>query len=885
MKPFFNFNDCYPFTLGVADDYFTLSTRLKRLNRARHQPRRATTWLVCGVLTLSFAAVLPFELRARAQSQAAAPTQTLSGTVRDYAGKPVAGATVYAMAPLRNGDAPLQSATTDANGQFRLSGLKGRPEFTVDAGARGMVHLDHYRDLNSPLEVRVAPAARTRLRFVDDNGKPIGGLKVSLRRAGPSPNLWANVPKSILEAMRGTTDARGEVDFRALPANFVAQFQLDAAQLQARQLSQIGIDELVNLGAPQTDQTIVIHKTTVLVGRVIAPDGAAAIGTTVTTRRISDAEAQGVKDALGSAWESYGKPVAVDAKGNYKIENLRPGNYQIWFAPGPKNSNGIEFYKKQTLKAPLERVDAVMSRGGLIQGVIVSQLTGKPIKGQTMGLRNSQGSYDYAISDARGYFRFRALAGAQHLWVHANGTNSPPPGYALPTKSEFDFALKVGEKREFKIALPTKPQIAPVRGTVVGPDGRAVAGASVFYRSVAGWGADLKKSAPTDASGRFVLPAESVGQIVQLFADKGDLTTPYSMIVAPGKSARLPLAQGAWASIEGRITDENQRPLAGIAVNLTHFYGRSGISGDRTSTDKNGEFRYARVRPNTSALLDATKSGYTTAQTVDFAPLATGQTRRLKLTMQRASQTLSGIVYGTDGQPARGYSVLASGQSQNVRTDGNGRFQIPQVLEGAISIWVSRQETRGASERKTVEWQPVKATGGDRNVVIRLAQVPRDTREQDARRDEERALKNVVKPETLTGKMAPPIRATRWANDRALSLEKLRGKPVFLFLKQLYGNDGEIRDLARSVGERVQFVGVQLELEGLNPQFQVSAEEAARRMGFPIAVDAALPDKNAAGWQTAQSYGYAQYVVIGRDGRVVYAGDEIERAIELVLAQ
>ena len=880
----FNINDSYPLTLGVSDDYFTLSTRLQRLARAPMQPRRRAAWLLAGALLISFAAVVPLRLTARAQNEATTPTRRLSGTVRDYAGQPIAGATVYVMAPLRNGDAPLQSATTDSKGQFSLSGLAGRPEFLVDAGARGLVHYANYERLDSPLDVRVAAGARSKLRFVDGNGQPIGGLKVSLRRAGPSPNLWANVPQPILSAMRGTTSARGEVNFRALPANFVAQFQLDAGQLQTRRLSQIGIDELVNLDAPQTEKTIVLRQTTVLVGRVTLPNGAAAMGTTVTTRRISAAEARSVSKWVGSAWENYEKPVTVDTKGNYRIENLRPGNYQIWFAPGPKNSNGIEFYKKQTLKSPLERVDAIMPRGGLIQGVIRSRQTDKPIKGQTIGLRNSQGSYDYATTDARGYFRFRSLAGAQHLWVHANGSNSPPPGYALPAQSEFDFALKVGEKREFVIALPTKPQVAPVRGAVVGPDGKAVAGAQVFYRTVAGWGAALKKSAPTDARGRFVLPDKSAGQIVQLFADKGDLTTPYSTLVAPGKTARLQLARDAWSSIAGRITDENQRPLAGIAVNLTHFYGRAGISGDQTSTNRNGEFRYGRVRPNTSVLLDATKSGYSTARTIDFTPLAAGQTRRLQLTMQRASQTLSGTVYGTDGQPARGYSVMASGQNQNVRTDSNGRFQIPQVLAGAISIWVSRVEKRGASEWKAVNWQPVKATGGDQNVVIRLAQVPRDTREQDANQDAERALANVVKPETLTGKMAPPIRAARWANNRALSLEKLRGKPAWISIGQFDGSDGEIRDLARSMGDRAQFVGVQLQLKGVNPQFEVSAEEAARRMGFPIAVDAAPSSAKTLGWPTARSYGYAQYIVIGRDGRVLYAGDKIERAIELVTA-
>lgn len=864
-----------PLTAGVNDGFFALQTRLKRLGRAPMQPRRRMAWLLGAALLVSFIAVVPIELTARAQNKAAPQMRALSGTVRDYVGKPMVGATVYVMAPLRNGDAPLQTATTDAKGQFQLIGIKGQPEFLVDAGARGMVHYANYDRLDSPLNVRVAPAARTRLRFIDGKGKPVSGLRVSLRRAGPSQNLWANIPKSIFNAMQGTTNARGEVDFRTLPANFVAQFQLDAAQIKARQLSQIGIDELVDLDAPQTDKIIVIRHTITLVGHVTLPNGSNAAGTSVMTRRISAAEARSVSGSVGSAWENYGKPVLVDVKGNYRIENLRPGNTLVWFRPGSKNSNGIEFSKQQTLKSPLERVDAVLPRGGLIQGVIVSQQTGKPIVGKALGLRNSQGNYDYTTTDARGYFRLRSLAGAQHLWIPAQGIIAPLEDIDS-AKNRFDFDLKVGEKREFKIALPTQPTVAPIRGVVVGPDGVAVSGANMFYRTIAGWGSDLKKSAPTDAQGRFVLPADSSDKTVQLFADKGEMTTPYSTIITPGKTARLQLAPNAWASIEGRITDKNKRPLAGIAVNLTHFYGKTGLSGDRTSTDKNGEFRYVHLRPNSSVWVDATKSGYTTANIMDSAPLQSGQTRHLDLTMQRASKTLSGVVYGTDGKPARGYSVSASGQNRNARTDGNGRFQIPQVLEGKIAVVIYSPKSIGVSD-----WRPVSATGGDQNVVIHLAKVPLDTRNQQF----ENSLANVIKPETLIGKPAPPIRAIRWANNRVLALDKLRDKPVFLVFVPFNNSDNEVRDFAHSHGNRVHFVGVQLPLEDADAQIKVSAEEVARRMGFPVAVDAALPTKNTLGWQTAQSYGYAPYVVIGRDGRVLYAGDKLERAIELATAK
>lgn len=598
-----------PLTAGVNDGFFALKTRLQRLGRAPRTPRKRIRILFATAILISFGAALPLKLVSRAQNEKAINTKTLSGIVRDVRGKAVAGARVQALPSYRNGEEPRETVISAADGTFAFSSkVKTGNDVFVDAGARGLAHATSYDTHEEPglMVLTVAPAARTKLRFVDAKNQPVVGLRVSLRRAGPSPNLWANVPKQILRSMKATTNARGEANFGPLPANFVAQFELDSQQAKTRKLSPIGIDDLVSLSAPQTNVTLRLLPTVSLVGRVTLTDGKGARGAQVSLDRISAARARGEG---GSAWENETASIKTDANGNYRLSDLRPGNYSIWVAPA-KGSAAIAPYlsRKTALTAPLNRVNFALPRGAVIQGVVTSLQTGKPVKGQTMGIENAHGG-DYAITDARGYFRFRTVAGAQRLYVHANDINSPPPGYALPAKSEFKFDINNGQKREFTIALPLAPIIKPIRGVVLNPDGKSASNATVWYRTLE-WSDHYLKKVTTDEQGRFVIPPKTTSKPFQLFADRGDAATPRSTIALEGQMVQLKLIDNAWSAVAGQVVDEKKRPVAGARVEMDNFIGQVGTRGGSTSTDAKGNYRFERLRPGTSVDISIKKDGY-----------------------------------------------------------------------------------------------------------------------------------------------------------------------------------------------------------------------------------------------------------------------------------
>lgn len=876
-----------PLAAGVSDHFFALQTRLKRLGRAPLQPRRRVRALFVAALLVSFAAIVPIELTARAQTEAQAATksQSLRGIVRDFNGQPIAGATIYVMEPMGNGGDPRAQAQTDANGKFALDNLKidryGIVVF-VDAGERGVTEKQF--DLNSAddadnFSIKLPHRSFGALVLRDQNGRGVKNVEVKLGRVGSSFNSWMAMPRAVKARYRATTDEAGIVKFLPLPLGMLAQFmladqvskptQFGMGDLRGGQYAPLAAEDALRLNRQFVIRSVNLVPTVRLEGKVTLENGNVKGNILILARRINAAEAAG-NDAKR---EQIIAQTRSNAQGRYVMNGLRPGRYYVWVYPEKQLvKDFVGPSCERDLAQKTNRVDFKLSRGAIIQGVVTAKNTGKPVKGQTMWLFDSQENNQYVITDARGYFKFRALGGKQRLRVHKNGSNSPPPGYALPAKSEFNFTIKNGEKGDFKIALPGKAieqNTKPTRGIVLGPDGKPFAGATVFYYDVNGYD-DGSEKVEADANGRFVLPARTVTKPILLFANKGELTTPQGIVALAGQTVQLKLAANVWASIEGRVTDENQQPIAGVKVKLFTFDGGSGQKERPVTTDAKGAYRYDRLRSNFQLRLMATKTGYTEGWS-RARDLKTGQHVQSDITMQRAPKTLAGTLYGLDGKPAKNYLAWVTGQSGSVKVKNDGRFFFPHVPARKVEIRVASDKDFSEMQK----WKPFVATGGDQKVVLRLKQRQRNFALPDFD-----FPKSHIKSESLVGELAPPIRATQWSGPRALTLSQLRGKTVMMAFVSPFSSTA-LRDYARSFPD-VQVIGVQLNRDGIGwRNGNLSVDEAAQKWGFPIAIDAAVPAKKFAGWQTAQSYGYAPYVVIGRDGRVLYAGQRLDRAIEL----
>jgi len=891
-----------PLTAGVADGFGTLKTRLLRLNRAPKRPHLSARIAFFAALCLAFGALVPLRFVARAQmaapvskagtvvSKAGAVVSkaatVVTGTVVDEREKPVAGATVYAMRWMAHGPEPIEITVSDPRGAFRFS-PKVREEFEVslfvDAGTRGMgegLKISPDGRATESANVHLTHVVQARFLFLDSKGRPVPNLRVYLGRIGVRANWWMAMPSSIRARMKATTNARGVAVFPPLPSGKQAEFVLPSEfvkntifvldDVRGGQFLPLSIEGSLLLGISATSKTIRLVVPITIQGRVSLPGGGAAKNVLVMARRV-DAQEEG-NSVVGS-----NGPIAqtrTDASGTYVLAGLRPGKYYVWIYPEERLTRSYTGPSVQKIfLSPTNTQDFTLSRGALIQGVVLAQSTGKPVRGQTMGLFDSQGSPQYTTTDARGFFQFRALGGKQRLWVHANGTNSPPPGFVLPAKSQFDFSIKDGQKREFVIKMPGEPVVKPTTGTVVGPDGKAVAGATVLYRIAGARSDSFLHSTKADANGKFSLPAKWSAVPVQLFADAGELTTPHSTIALPGETPTLGLEAGAWASVRGRVVDENKHPLAGANVQLYTVIGGVGTSADVLQSDADGRFHAEHLRPNLGVWVQCHLAGFRDTGGLPQT-LKSGQHLVVNLSMRSAAVKVSGCVIGEDGKPAARFGISADGFDGEVLTHADGRFFLPQtsLYNGNITMSVY-------APNNGLIWGNFRVRGSEpngvvQNVVIHLSKAKRV--ERNSRRY---AQPNPTVSAALIGKPAPEIRASRWKNGKPQPLSSLRGKVVLLNFGYFGWNPNyEVEDFARSFAMRVEVVGVQIDI----PYFPDTQNEAP----FPVAIDAPLPVGKGASLsgQTGLLYGNAQYVVIGRDGRVIYAGDALDRAISFAAA-
>ena len=163
---------------------------------------------------------------------------TISGVVRDTAGIPIAGATVFTQVQPNSFNFPNFSATTDAAGNYTISGLGPAtwkvvafaPGFairwgnasTFDAGASVVITANEFVGFDVTLPRKTASVSG---RVTDPAGNPIADLTVGSRfNGGILPSFIPGFDQSGYFAF-GKTDADGRYLFTGLaPMNFTVNF-------------------------------------------------------------------------------------------------------------------------------------------------------------------------------------------------------------------------------------------------------------------------------------------------------------------------------------------------------------------------------------------------------------------------------------------------------------------------------------------------------------------------------------------------------------------------------------------------------------------------------------------------------------------------------------
>ena len=200
------------------------------------------------------------------------------------------------------------------------------------------------------------------------------------------------------------------------------------------------------------------------------------------------------------------------------------------------------------------------------------------------------------------------------------------------------------------IEIVTRPEVKPVAidlqpapmstlcGRVVDTAGRPVAGAAIGVSLSLGddvvveswrYVSNMPEKPPaTDAEGRFAIPDLHRGTRIALYTNAEGFAGTWSERVTIDESPQMTLPdlqlKRATRTIRGRITDTEDRPIAGARVRVHDF------SSPETHSDADGRFELSAV-PDGDLTLRAGRAGYdSTAQRFSAAEIDGGLTLQLR---------------------------------------------------------------------------------------------------------------------------------------------------------------------------------------------------------------------------------------------------------------
>ncbi len=550
----------------------------------------------------------------------------ISGTVRDGAGNPVQGATVWG---------GLNSVTTAANGTY--STMAGPGEHYVSA------QKDGYQSAPSVL-VPVPPAASgvdfvllvkdqtIRGRVVNNQGQPLADAYVSA--------------DSTVCGNRGSGSTR------------------------------VAADGAYTLTVPAGTYHVTASKG----GYVPAPpelvkvpvaDAQAAVASVDFTLEPLAYTIRGtVRDNLGQPVEDAG--VYASACGlSYSTDTDPTGTYTLTVSANTFNvsasKSGYVGAPQQIVAVPPNAEDVDFTLSARVTYTITGRVTdsqGHPLDAAYVRTDSSGAYYDSDWTDSTGKYTLQVIAGTYRIFAEQDGyARLKREGVSVPPdQAGVDFVLPPVDLR--------------IQGTVRDTAGRGVPGAWVCPTPSGDTSSYLCRTTYYNGTYTKLLPAGTyrvgVSAGCYTYASISNVTLPPSKT---GIDFTLRLFDQL---IAGRTTDSDGQPVCGASVNA-----KDGISAS-DSSERNG--RYALQVPAGAYTVSASKSGYTAppSKSVTVPPPATG----VNFVFQAPNKsTVQGAVRDNHGVGMAGVSITATGPNGSAATvtGPDGSYTL-KVVDGSWSI-------------------------------------------------------------------------------------------------------------------------------------------------------------------------------------------------------
>jgi hypothetical protein len=514
------------------------------------------------------------------------PGASISGVVRDDAGRPVAGAEVRAEGD-ESWTAPPPERS-DARGEFHLDGVVPG-EYTVVAreGGRapGIAAAVVEADGEATVSLTVSDGGYAVGRVVDSESRPIAGR---VRVEGWNGRSLPTFASDTLAA--GAAGGNGSFALGPLPLGSLA-VAASAPRFATRRV----------------DADVAARGRTVDLGDIVLDAGLAIRG------RVHDREGNGIAGAEvsaarhGSGTPSEGEAVS-EADGGFVVGGLEAGSHDVW-ARAPGYALG-----EATAASGGDPVDVVLEPGGEIAGRVVDA-DGSPVEDAQLSAEDESrppgpGRFASGRSDeGDGRFLLRDVAAGKYaLQVRAG------------SRGEAALAdVRVAAGRATNVGTIALARGGRLQGTVVDSEGSGIAGATVVAQRDA-----HRRGNPfqtqTDSTGAFELRGLPAGSLYVSAAHPAYAAAPaVTATVEPDREpvpVRIVLPRGG--TIEGRALYRDGRPFIGGRVSSYPIDARVRVTGtDTVAIAGDGSFLLDHVP---AARTMVTLMAFTPAQAMVYGP-------------------------------------------------------------------------------------------------------------------------------------------------------------------------------------------------------------------------------------------------------------------------
>lgn len=329
--------------------------------------------------------------------------------------------------------------------------------------------------------------------------------------------------------------------------------------------------------------------------------------------------------------------------------------------------------------------------GGTIHGRVTDE-TGKPLAGATVrdhrsgsiwicGLRRT-------VTDAQGEYALSGYALDGPVWsmgVEAKGRPEASRGdlrFAAGT-NEIRVDFQLGKVQSVAAAAQKSggSSVASLRvlsGRVTDGAGKPVAGTQVGFGSSTAW--VHYREVKTDAQGNYKLDGAQSEAALLVVQAKGFAPAAQTPPAKGDATLDFKLEPGHW--IEGRLSDETGKPLAGAWIETMGEFGGQAYRylSKEARTDKNGHFRIEDL-PAQRVLVDIGAQGHSTLSELPLTVDSKGH----DLILPDAGQ-LSGTVVGADGKPVTRFKVFMGFPQAKQQGDKSSGFSAAYSSAGVSFI-------------------------------------------------------------------------------------------------------------------------------------------------------------------------------------------------------